>query len=44
MFNKKQYVIDSFLKLQKHLIAKQQSNPKKKINAKQAFIHFLMLV
>ena len=42
MFDKKQYVIDSFLKLQKHLIAKQQSNPKKKINAKQAFIHFLM--
>lgn len=42
MFDKKQYVIDSFLKLQKHLIAKQQSNPKKKINAKQAFIHFLI--
>lgn len=42
MFDKKQYVIDSFLKLQKHLIAKQQSNPNKKINAKQAFIHFLM--
>ena len=42
MFDKKQYVIDSFLKLQKHLIAKQQSNPNKKINAKRAFIHFLM--
>ena len=42
MFDKKQYVIDSFLKLQKHLIEKQQSNPNKKINAKRAFIHFLM--
>ena len=42
MFDKKQYIIESFLKLQKHLIAKQQSNPNKKINAKQAFIHFLM--
>lgn len=42
MFDKKQYVIDSFLKLQKHLIEKQNANPNKKINAKRAFIHFLM--
>ena len=42
MFDKKKYVIDSFFKLQKYLIEKQHSNPNKKINAKRAFVHFLM--
>lgn len=41
MFDKKQYITDSFLKAQKYWIEKQKSS-KKKINAKMALIPFLM--
>lgn len=41
MFDKKQYITDSFLKTQKYWIEKQKSS-KKKINAKMALLPFLM--
>ena len=41
MFDKKQYITDSFLKAQKYWIEKQKSS-KKKINAKMALLPFLM--
>ena len=41
MFDKKQYITDSFLKAQKYWIEKQKYS-KKKINAKMALLPFLM--